>query len=386
MLEVYSVPTNVDRVSREMLPSIDTLSFVVLHPGVISIEERAFAHCSNLVCVDFSFSSPTIAKCAFFKCTSLAQLKNSKNVRDIGSWAFFECVALTTVLCQATSVGSRAFDSCSNLESFQSSKPWSPESYSFFRCFALASVKNLKSIPDGCFSNCSNLTTFSALPEVRIVGKHAFARCKKLTAVSMSNVREIEREAFCDCSDLRRFRCQTLEVVGSGAFYRCTFLSELNIPNVRTIKERAFSLCHSLSSLKWQFAENVGDRAFEFCRFLVRVDLPNVYGLGDHAFRGTARLQTVSIPIARKLRTGTFSRCGKLWKVHMPEMRDIGKKCFLECFGLHTWPIMPHLESIRSNAFEHSGLRKVTTAARFIHDYAFSKASGFERTVHSGGE
>lgn len=390
MDETFIVPKDILRVTRAMLPAPDTLRKVLLHPRVVEIEEGAFAHYSKLVCVDFAFSSAAIAKSAFFKCASLTHLKDATNVRDIGAWAFFECSALKTVVCSAESVGTRAFDSCSNLKHFQSTKPWSPESYSFFRCFSLVSVENLKSIPDGCFSNCSSLKSFSALPEVRLVGEKAFARCKQLSAVSMRNVqvKEIARDAFVDCSDLRKVHFgASLKVVGAGAFSRCTFLSEVSMPNVRTIKERAFSLCHSLRALAWHTVENIEDSAFEFCRFMISIDLPMVYGLGENVFRGNARLQTVSLPILRKLMKGTFSRCGMLWQVHMPEMRDIGKNCFFECCGLVAWPFMPHLESIRSKAFEQAGLKKVTTAARFIHDYAFSKASGLqELCLQEGNE
>lgn len=378
---VFHVPLDSTRVSKRAFASVTALRRVVLHPGVLELDDGAFSHCGNLLSVDFASAKVTVGKSVFFKCHNLVSLENASNVQDIAKWAFFECKSLQSVSCSASYVDVGAFDTCTSLEDFSSAVPCAVGEHAFFKCSSLKKMENLTAISNNSFSNCSELRYVKTLPAATSVGEMAFSGCSKLTSVKMVNVAELHRGAFHGCTGLVQLKFPKLETVGSHAFALCTKLSTIFLPVVHTIKDEAFYMCKDLAHISMDELLIVGDRCFAMCRYLQTVSFPKVYALGSGAFRGDVLLETVFLPSLQKLQKETFVQCINLHTAILPGMRDIGSKCFAETESLHEFPEMPHLETIRTKAFEHSGLKEVATAARMIFDFAFSKASGLKRVV-----
>lgn len=87
--------------------------------GVTSIDNHAFARCSNLISILISKDRISIGNFAFYKCNNLASIVISKSIVSIGERAFHDCCKLTSIVIPEgiTSIGSLAFSGCSSLTS-----------------------------------------------------------------------------------------------------------------------------------------------------------------------------------------------------------------------------------------------------------------------------
>ena len=112
----------------------------ILEGDVISIGQKAFAGCKNLI----SISIPN-------------------SVTNIGSGAFKNCTSLTSITIpnSVTSIASETFSGCSSLTSISiPNKVTSIEKEAFFYCTSLSSViipNTMKTIGSSSFNNCSAL-------------------------------------------------------------------------------------------------------------------------------------------------------------------------------------------------------------------------------------
>ena len=150
------------------------------------------------------------------------------------------------------------------------------------------------SIITGDFS-CNTITN---------VGDYAFQDCKRLTSISLPNVKTI----------------------GEGAFYGCSGLQTMTLPNtVTTLGDYAFTNCQSLTSVKLSYnLKRVGNETFSGCESLTGVKIPwGVTSLGYGLFSGCKKLIDVWIPSSvtsiavDKKKDGMFWGCEKLSRVFM---------------------------------------------------------------------
>lgn len=75
----------------------NTIEKVVISEGCESIEECAFADCSNLTSITLPSSLETIGDMAFAGCTWLRSVTLPENVKSLGSAAFFGCTYLQEI-------------------------------------------------------------------------------------------------------------------------------------------------------------------------------------------------------------------------------------------------------------------------------------------------
>ena len=128
--------------------------------------------------------------------------------------------------------------------------------------------KNVTSIGEKAFVNCSSLTSITIPASVTSIGNYAFYECTSLTSIDIpASVSSIGRWAFYYCTSLTSVTfedsCQ-LNSIGEFAFQGCQLLTSMKIPaNVTYIGTSAFYNCTSLTSIffakrsKW----NIGQRA-----------------------------------------------------------------------------------------------------------------------------
>lgn len=121
--------------------------------------------------------------------------------------------------------------------------------------------KSVKTIYNGCFFGCSQLTSvrIEASDEIEF-GTQVFDECHNLQTAgpigSGSNiefcwVEIIPEQAFSDCSSLLNVIIPAgITTIKNDAFYGCSGLQELLIPNsVQVIEEYAFGNCKSLTDI-----------------------------------------------------------------------------------------------------------------------------------------
>ncbi len=142
---------------------------------------------------------------------------------SLGNYAFFECSALSSVTLPEglSSIGVRAFESCYSLCS-------------------LTFPKSLTSIRENAFFFCSALSelSFPADSALSQLGINAFYKCKGLTRVTLPvSLSYLPASCFADCSALSFIDLGGVRQVDAQAFRNCTALAEVRAAGTPSIDE-----------------------------------------------------------------------------------------------------------------------------------------------------
>lgn len=128
-----------------------------------------------------------------------------------------------------TSVGRRAFDSCTALTSVEFPDTLTAiGEWAFFYCTALTSVRlpeGLETIGEAAFSTCESLASVELPEGLKTIGKKAFWNCASLKEVELpEGLTTIGESAFQNCGTIESVTFTGIEPpkVGSNAFYGTT--------------------------------------------------------------------------------------------------------------------------------------------------------------------
>ena len=212
------------------------LEKIVLHEGLTSIENWAFANNDGLTDISLPQSLTSIGMGAFQSCTALREITIPDGVTTLQPSLFRCCIQLKEVSLGPglESISSDAFELCAELE-----KITVPEENAYF-----------KSVNDGKFlltKTGETLVlggTYGKIPDgVKTIGDGAFS--------GRTGLKEI---IFPD----------GLERIGGNAFSMCAGLTELKLPRgLREIDFFAFALCLELTSIRIpDGVTSIGSKAF----------------------------------------------------------------------------------------------------------------------------
>lgn len=157
---------------------------------------------------------------------------------------------------------------------------------------------NVKSIGSGAFDGCSNLT-FISLPEgVTSVGTAAFLDCSNLTSITLpKGLESIGNGTFMNCSTLNFITIpESVTSIGTHAFASCTSLINITMPNgVTSIGDNTFLGCRSLTSITIpNGVTSIGNQAFFECSSLTSIIIPgSVTSIGDRVVAGCSNLAAI---------------------------------------------------------------------------------------------
>lgn len=278
----------------------ELLSEIVIPESVVRIGDGAFRNCSSLSSIKLPEAITRIGGATFENCSSLTIMPSSPNLEEIGSGAFYNCNSIASVeLPEGVKIiGVSAFDGCSNLSSVSFGNSLTQIGAYAFNSTILTEVdlesQNELEIRSNAFQGHESLKTVNLRNGVVTVEDHAFADCKKLTSVSVSE-------------DLKKIGKRAFNCLNAG-------LTTLNLP-------KTGKLTH------------IGDSAFNALR-VRQLDLPDsLTYIGDDAFGNARMITSITMPANRNLKVGkrAFIHAQRLATLNFPEtIKEIGDSCFMD--------------------------------------------------------
>lgn len=234
---------------------------------------------------------------AFQSCSNLSNVQLPNSLISINSDAFCNCRSLTSVTIPdgVTDIGYSAFESCTNLTSFNvnaGNSNYSSQDGVLFN----KDKTELIQYPVG-----NERTTYDIPNSVTSIGDYAFSKCANLSNVTIpSSVTSIGNDAFSECMNLSNVTIpNSVTSIGCDAFYGCKRLTSVTIGNgVTSIENSTFSECTSLTSVTIpDSVTNIGYFAFQDCTSLKNVTIPDsVTSIEYGAFYNCKNLVNVTIP------------------------------------------------------------------------------------------
>ncbi len=228
---VVNVPGIALIIGKKAFYRNETIREIILPDSVISIDEAAFAMCTNLEKIDFGKSVKHIGKNAFAKCSKLNAITLPDSIIDMESGCFAGCRSLEEIQLPYKL-------SCIN-------------SYSFAECKSLRKISmynGILSIGDSAFEGCLMMKCIDLPESVHTIGKSAFSSCPKLERIYFSTrLEKIESYAFGGCGKLKAITISTkVKMIGNEAFWGCDSLFEINVQDENMEPKKAHKLVHRI--------------------------------------------------------------------------------------------------------------------------------------------
>ncbi len=339
-LTEITIPDSVTSIGEFAFTDCTALNSITIQGYITKIDEYAFYNCPNLSNVyitdlfnwcniDFASieSNPLYSGASLYVNNKpLTTFESFDEITQIKDYTFYGCTSLTsvTVSDNVTSIGKAPFSYCSNLSSitlpdsvtsngdsfcgtayYNDDNNWS-DAVLYINNHLVHAKSDIqggyiikegtKTIADGTFYNCRQLTSVTIPHSVTYVGNNAFEFCTRLEDVNFGT---------------------GVVYIGNSAFTNCISLIHLHLPGNLTY---------------------LGDFAFDGCRALVNyIILPRSLNyLGHSAFQDCINILGVYIPgDLTAIREHTFSGCESLTYLYLTDsIASIDYNALYGCYYL----------------------------------------------------
>ena len=215
------------------VPNIES----VVISGAVDVPRDMFGKCTGLKKVTLKNGVQSIGERAFEKCSSLESVIFENTVLEkISDGAFWGCSALSSIALpdSVTEIERNAFFE-TGLRNIQL-----PEKLTLIGAYAFCNCKNLKQVQlpsqlkelgEGAFFNCENLTQIQLPAQLNKLGTDAFRNCTSLDKIDIpAGLTQIEPDTFCNTGLTSVTLHEGLTKIEDGAFHDCLKLKKIRIP------------------------------------------------------------------------------------------------------------------------------------------------------------
>jgi len=405
-----NLPETIKIIDIDTFKGCNALESIYISDSVTQLGANVFADCASLKEVRLSNNIISLPNYAFCGCTSLAEFNIPNNIINVGDYVFYKCTSLRSI-------------------TIPDSVTWLGK-YAFEECTALIEVEipnSIKKINTGLFAKCYALKKVVIPETVTTIGVMSFLDCYNLSEIDISNVQELNYEAFSGCVSLKEVTISgRVAVIGDYCFYGCTALKTVMLNEGTTkIGIDAFNGCTNLSMVLipksvtdfgayYSFAVNTVVVVYEGSgghSYALRsehlyhiydgLNMPEVYTLDGFNYfvaNGEAMLLSADANIASTnivipdnvsgypvtaIGPNAFYQNATLQSIKLPnQLKTIGQKAFYGCCKLYEIDFPDSLSKIEDYAFYGcSSLRTLylnnSTFSIGNNTFSFSNAINF---------
>ena len=234
------------------VPNIES----VVISGAVDVPRDMFGKCAGLKKVTLKNGVQSIGERAFEKCSSLESVIFENTVLEkISDGAFWGCSALSSIALpdSVTEIEKYAFFE-TGLRNIQL-----PEKLTLIGAYAFCNCKNLKQVQlpsqlkelgNGAFGSCENLTQIQLPAQLNKLGTDAFRNCTSLDKIDIpAGLTQIEPDTFCNTGLTSVTLHEGLTKIEDGAFHDCLKLKKIRIPkSVTDIGELALGIRYNMGN------------------------------------------------------------------------------------------------------------------------------------------
>ena len=155
------------------------------------------------------------------------------------------------------------------------------------------------SINENCFYYCNNLQEILCSNDLKYIENNAFCACSQLSSIRIPSVVKVSQNAFKFDMNLSNVYAPKLEEIDSYAFAGVSTQSahlNLHLPSLHICNENAFSENGNIKSVNFPLLKELKDSTFYYCQNLTNVDVPSVSSIGPNCFFSNSSLSSVNAP------------------------------------------------------------------------------------------
>ena len=203
----------------------------------------------------------SIGSAAFQDCSNLSDVSFSDTLIKIGGYAFSNCTGIQNVIIpdSVTTIGGRSFMDCSSIRFLTIGDSVARiNDCTFYGCSALENViipDNVSEIGHSVFKNCTNLKSVTIGDGLSNIGSNTFSNCNNLQYVTIgNNVDRIGNSLFENCTSLQSIIIpDRVTFIHYDAFKNCTSLKNITIgKELTTVYDGAFKNCKNLTDVYYK--------------------------------------------------------------------------------------------------------------------------------------